>query len=76
MPHYCSKQTLAAYYDLSVSMVEKLVREMRETGQYGKFTLSGEKLLRIKHSAFHHYLENRERIKHDLFYPPYNKKAG
>ena len=70
---YKSKRALEEKYDISASLVNKMLDEMRQAGFYGQYKIVGDSFLRINESAFDHYIKNRHAIKHGLRYEPYRE---
>lgn len=70
---YKSKRALEEKYDISASLVNKLLDEMRQVGIYGQFKIMGDSFLRINVEAFDHFIKNRHAIKHGHSYPPYKE---
>ena len=70
---YKSKRALEEKYDISASLTNKLLDEMRQVGIYGQFKITGDSFLRINAEAFDHYIKNRHAIKHGHSYPQYKE---
>ena len=70
---YKSKRALEEKYDISASLVNKLLDQMRQTGLYGEFKIIDDSFLRINEEAFDHFIKNRHAIKHGLKYEPYKE---
>ena len=70
---YKSKRALEEKYDISASLVNKLLDQMRQTGLYGEFKIIDDSFLRINEAAFDHYIKNKHLIKHGLKYEPYEE---
>ena len=70
---YKTKRSLEEKYDISASLTNKLLDEMRQVGIYGQFKIMGDSFLRINAEAFDHYIKNRHAIKHGHSYPPYKE---
>ena len=70
---YKSKRALEEKYEISASLTNKLLDEMRQIGIYGQFKITGDSFLRINADAFDHYIRNRHAIKHGLKYEPYKE---
>ena len=68
---YKSKRALEEKYDISASLTNKLLDEMRVAGIYGEYKISSPSFLRINKHAFMHYVNNRDAIKHGRRYEPY-----
>lgn len=68
---YKRKQSLADIYDCSMSFVNTIIGEMRESGIYGEFRISDVNFTRIDVNAFEHYLKNRHKIKNGQKYEPF-----
>lgn len=60
---YKSKKDLSMDYSISVRTITDCIREMKELGEYGEFSiiLLGKRL--ISKEAFDHYIKNRAAIK-------------
>ena len=70
---YKTKRSLEEKYEISASLTNKLLDEMRKVGIYGQFKIVGDSFLRINESAFDHFIKNRHAIKHGLKYEPYKE---
>jgi hypothetical protein len=70
---YKSKRALEEKYDISASLTNKLLDEMRQAGIYGQFKIVSDSFLRINAEAFDHFIKNRHAIKHGLKYEPYKE---
>ena len=70
---YKSKRALEEKYDISASLVNKLLDQMRQTGLYGEFKIIDDSFLRINAEAFDHFIKNRHAIKHGLKYEQYKE---
>ena len=70
---YKSKRALEEKYDISASLVNKLLDQMRQTGLYGEFKIIDDSFLRINAEAFDHFIKNRHAIKHGLKYEKYEE---
>ena len=71
---YKSKRALEEKYDISASLVNKLLDQMRQTGLYGEFKIIDDSFLRINAEAFDHYIKNKHAIKHGLKYEKYEEE--
>ena len=70
---YKTKRSLEKKYEISASLTNKLLDEMRQAGIYGQFKIVSDSFLRISEPAFDHYIKNRHAIKHGLKYEPYKE---
>lgn len=74
MDEYKSKKSLAERYDISVSLINKLLDEMRVCGLYGNFKISDNSFVRIRLDAFDHYIRHRHAIRNGHSYEPYKEE--
>ena len=70
---YKTKRSLEEKYEISASLTNKLLDEMRLAGIYGEFKIVSDSFLRIDEQKFDHYIKNRHAIKHGLKYEPYKE---
>lgn len=70
---YKTKRSLEEKYEISASLTNKLLDEMRQAGIYGEFKIVSDSFLRVDSEKFDHYIKNRHAIKHGLKYEPYKE---
>lgn len=65
-------------YKISISMVNKIIREMQDSKRYPKSAIIGEKRFRrVDPDAFQDYMENLEYLRHPTmkrYVKPYKQK--
>lgn len=72
---YKSKQSLSEQYDITISFINKLLNEMRETNLYGQFRIIDNSFVRINADAFAHYIRHRHAIRNGHNYEPYKGES-
>lgn len=77
---YLKATDLKDMYRISISMVNKIVREMLDCKRYPKSAIIGDRRFRrIDSDAFQDYMENMEYLRHPTmkkYVQPYKTKKG